>query len=180
MWLVRRRRALGFFESVLEGIAAPGGGAKGEHASVTPLRQKRFFKDLSPPQMSPPDSGDGVISPLQGGSEGRHQSTFPSVFDSGRKESAARDPDVEAGASEERGRVLGIGDVHTGQGDGDKATGASGVLPQGDVAGSCGELDEVTYGRAAEGGPGIRGSMNRTKWKNFKKAAARINTRDQK
>ena len=72
--------------------------------------------------------------------------------------------------------------AHAGQGDGGKATVASGVLvlPQGDVAGSCGELDKVTYGRAAEGGPGIRGSMNRTKWKNFKKAAARINTRDHK
>ena len=38
------------------------GHGDGEHASVTPLRQKRFFKDLSPPKMSPPDSSDGPIS----------------------------------------------------------------------------------------------------------------------
>ena len=132
--------------------------------------------------MSPPDSSDGPISPLQGGSEDRYLPMLPSVFGRGGKELEARDLDVEAGVSEEGGRIPDIEVAHVGQGDGGKATVASGVivLPQGDVAGSCGELDEVTYGRAAEGGPGIRGSMNRTKWKNFKKAAARINTRDHK
>ena len=43
------------------------GHGDGEHASVTPVRQKRSFKDLSPPQLSPPVSSDGPISPLQGG-----------------------------------------------------------------------------------------------------------------
>ena len=56
------------------------GHGDGEHASVTPVRQKRSFKDLSPPQMSPPDSRDGPISPLQGGSEDRYLPTLPSVF----------------------------------------------------------------------------------------------------
>jgi hypothetical protein len=61
------------------------GHGDGEHASVTPLRQKRFFKDLSPPKMSPPDSSDGPISPLQGGSEDRYLPTLPSVFGRGGK-----------------------------------------------------------------------------------------------
>ncbi len=91
------------------------GHGDGEHTSVTPLRQKRLFKDLSPPQMSPPDGGDGVISPLKGGSEGRHQSTLPPVLDSGRKESAARDSDVEIGVSEERGRLPDIWDAYAGK-----------------------------------------------------------------
>ena len=92
-----------------------------EHASATPMRQKRFFKDLSPLPISPPDSGDGAISPLQGGSEGRHLSMLPSVFDSSGKEPAARDLDVEAaGVSEEGGRLPDIEVAHVGQGDGER------------------------------------------------------------
>ena len=55
-----------------------------EHASVTPVRQKRSFKDLSPPQMSPPDSRDGPISPLQGGSEDRYRCCLQFLAEAGR------------------------------------------------------------------------------------------------
>jgi hypothetical protein len=92
-----------------------------EHASVTPVRQKRPFKDLSPPHMSPPDSSDGPISPLQGGSEDIYLPTLPSVFGRGGKELAARDLDVEAGVNEESGRLPDIEVAHVGQGDGDGA-----------------------------------------------------------
>ena len=88
--------------------------ASKEHAPATPMRQKRFFKDLSPVLLSPPDSGDGAISPLQGGSEGRHVSTLPSVFDNGRTESAAGDLDVEAGMDEASGRLPNTGGAYAG------------------------------------------------------------------
>ena len=55
------------------------------------------------------------------GLEGRHQSTLPSVFDRDVKKLAARDPDVEAGASEKSGRLPDIGDAYAGQGDDDGA-----------------------------------------------------------
>ena len=127
-----------------EGEATQGlefGHGDGEHASVTPLRQKRFFKDLSPPKMSPPDSSDGPISPLQGGSEDRYLPTLPSVFGRGGKELAARDLDVEAGVSEEGGRIPDIEVAHAGQGDVGKAA----ISSDGAEAGSAAEdADEST------------------------------------
>ena len=142
------------------------GHGHGEHASVTPLRQKRFFKDLSPPQMSPPDSGDGVISPLKGGSEGRHQSTLPSIFDSGRKESAARDLDVETGVSKERGRLPGIGDAHVGQGDGDRVAVSSVGAAVSD--GEAEYLDEGMKGQKSRGP-----KLSRAQQRHARKAKAR-------
>jgi hypothetical protein len=96
------------------------------------MRQKRFFKDLSPLLLSPPDSGDGAISPLQGGSEGRHVSILPSVFDNDRTESAAGDLDVEAGVSEEWDRLSGIGDAQAGQGEGSAAFSSEGGAKEAD------------------------------------------------
>ena len=116
-----------------------------EHASATPMRQKRFFKDLSPLVLSPPDSGDGVISPLQGGAEGRHVSRLPSVFDNGRTESAAGDLDVEAGMDEANGRLPNTGGAQAGQGDGDGAAVVSeGSTKSGGMADWDGESESVT------------------------------------
>ena len=55
-------------------------------------------------------------------------------FESGGKESAVRDLDVEAGVSEESGRLPGIWEVHAGQGE-------DAVLS--DVAAVSGEGDNV-------------------------------------
>ena len=75
----------------------------------------------------------------------RYLPTLPSVFGRGGKELAARYLDVEAGVSEEGGRLPGIGDAHEGQSDGDKAAISGG----GAVAGSAVEgADESTEKRA--------------------------------
>ena len=70
---------------------------------------------------------------------------MPSVFDSDRKESTARDLDVETGVSEERGRLPGIGDAHEGRSDGDRAAISSGGAEAGRAVE---EADESTEKRA--------------------------------
>jgi hypothetical protein len=152
------------------------GHGDGEHASVTPLRQKRFFKDLSPPKMSPPDSSDGPISPLQGGSEDRYLPTLPSVFGRGGKELAARDLDVEAGVSEEGGRIPDIEVAHAGQGDGDGAT----VLSEGTAApgGEAKEADEETRDQQRRGLPYDGQSMTKTQRRHWLKTQAKRRERE--
>ena len=121
--------------------------------------------------MSPPDSGDGVISPLKGGSEGRHQSTLPPVLDSGRKESAARDLDVEAGVSEEGGRIPDIEVAHAGQGDGDGAAVLSEeVRVPDDPEDGAGEWQEM---------PADWGTMTKSQRRTWKLARARIRKKTQ-
>ena len=151
------------------------GHGDGEHASVTPLRQKRFFKDLSPPKMSPPDSSDGPISPLQGGSEDRYLPTLPSVFDSGRKESAARDSDVETGVSEERVRLPDIWDAHAGQGEGGAAISSEGTAAPG---GEAKEADEETRDQQRRGLPYDGQSMTKTQRRHWLKTQAKRRERE--
>ena len=116
--------------------------------------------------MSPPDSSDGPISPLQGGSEDRYLPTLPSVFGRGGKELAARDLDVEAGVSEEGGRIPDIEVAHAGQGDGDRVAVSSVVAAVSD--GEAEYLDEGVKDQKSRGP-----KLSRAQQRHARKAKAR-------
>ena len=101
---------------------------------------------------------------------------MPSIFDSGRKESAARDLDVETGVSKERGRLPGIGDAHEGRSDGERAAISSGGA---EACRAVEGADESTEKRAVEDADehAGRGALSATKKRTQRKYKAMARAR---
>jgi hypothetical protein len=158
------------------------------HAEATPVRQKRFFGDLSPPEFSQPDREDRPCFPLAR-EEGLGQRTMAEVF-SGSSE--ARFPAATAvelgGEAGDDGKSSGLpnirdGSVGQGVGGGATATGEAAEV-QDDGDGDGGTADEATAAIPAGKSQGLRTQpsnwqlMTRTQQRNWLHTQAKIRKRE--